>query len=207
MALLDTAPLELAYQAEDWLGSVAGPRAQAPTLREDHAARAKCRSAWEAWWNKNQAKLDLSRVDLAMLFNPVVMARDTARRWLDAYARGDLAGMKRVTRFPVNMEGQEMTEAQYDDVFKQIAVMIKTEKISFDVLRVVKFDEYFKTLMNKRAKTSFDKLRQSQVMVVYVKAKIASQPRASDGAVLVGLVQGRARIVGLGPAGADARRP
>jgi hypothetical protein len=207
VALLDTAPLDLAYQAEDWLGGVAGPKVEAPGLGDNRAARAKCRAAWEAWWQKSASRLDLTRVDLAMLFNPVIQARDVARRWLEAYARGDLNAMKRTMRFPLSLEGERMTAQQFDDLFKEIVTMLKTEEVSFNVLRVGRFDEYLNMVANKRVKDSFDDLRRSQVLVVYVRAKMSSQPRPSDGAVLVQLVQGQPRVVGLGPAGKEAGRP
>jgi hypothetical protein len=207
VGLLADGPLEVAYQAENWLGGVAGPRVDVPVLQESRAARARCRAAWDAWWKKNGSRLDLTRVELPTLFNPVVQARDLARRWLEAYAHGDLAGMKRTMRFPLSLEGERMTAKQFDDLFQQLVAMLKTEKISFDVVRVGRFDEYFKALANKRMRDSFGDLPRSQVLVVYVRAKISSQPAPSDGAVLVQAVQGRPRVVGLGPAGKDAARP
>lgn len=63
MALLDDGPFTLACQAEYVLRVLAdtqGPRLSLD--RDEMALRRRCRSAWEAWWKKESAHLNLSRL-------------------------------------------------------------------------------------------------------------------------------------------------
>jgi HEAT repeat protein len=61
IALLETAPLELAWQAEELLCWVAGMGAPETTVGAGTAERRKaCRNAWERWRREQGAKVDLS---------------------------------------------------------------------------------------------------------------------------------------------------
>ena len=65
IALLEDAPLQLAWRAEDWLVRIAGEKA--PSLAGDPgepAQRNKWRGNWEDWWNKNKEHINLAKLDL-----------------------------------------------------------------------------------------------------------------------------------------------
>jgi HEAT repeat protein len=63
IALLTELPPNMAGQAEEHLRLIAGDSAPAVTDGEDAAARKKARTAWEGWWSKNSAKIQLARLD------------------------------------------------------------------------------------------------------------------------------------------------
>ena len=64
LALLDTAPVELAWQAEELLHCVAGETAPESVLAlGGAAARKKCRDDWETWWRQQGARVDLTKLD------------------------------------------------------------------------------------------------------------------------------------------------
>jgi HEAT repeat protein len=64
IALVSEAGGDLPWLAEDILYRLAGDKAPQVALGgggEDN--RKKCREAWEAWWDKNQARVDLAQLD------------------------------------------------------------------------------------------------------------------------------------------------
>ncbi len=64
IATIPDLPLNLAWQAEDFLLRVAA--AQQPpavALGNDPASRAKCRDAWQAWWKTKGDKVDLAKLE------------------------------------------------------------------------------------------------------------------------------------------------
>jgi hypothetical protein len=65
IALLEDAPLPLAWRAEDWLVRVAGEKS--PVLSgepSELAQRKKWRKSWEDWWSGNKEQINLARLDL-----------------------------------------------------------------------------------------------------------------------------------------------
>jgi outer membrane protein assembly factor BamB/HEAT repeat protein len=61
IALLNTAPLDLARQAEDYLAFVAGSKAPTAVVGDDNASRVEAQKAWNAWWKENADKVALLR--------------------------------------------------------------------------------------------------------------------------------------------------
>jgi HEAT repeat protein len=65
VALLSEGPRETAWQAEDLLCRIASDRTPSASLGAgDEESRKKCRAAWEAWWQDQGPKVDLSRLDI-----------------------------------------------------------------------------------------------------------------------------------------------
>lgn len=65
IALLSEGPVPLAWRAEDLLLQIAGDGAPSLSVGAGaEADRIKCRAAWQAWWKDNEAKADLSRLNL-----------------------------------------------------------------------------------------------------------------------------------------------
>jgi hypothetical protein len=64
LALLSDAPLELAWQAEELLGRLAGEARPRASLGSTSPERHRCREAWEGWWHTVGSFLDISSLDL-----------------------------------------------------------------------------------------------------------------------------------------------
>ena len=63
IGLLETAPVYAAWQAEELLHYIAGVESPAPVLGAGKAEdRKTCKTAWEAWWKANGARIDLAKV-------------------------------------------------------------------------------------------------------------------------------------------------
>jgi hypothetical protein len=65
--LIDTIPdlpLNAAWQAEDFLLKLATPsNAPSEAMGNTKEARDKCKTAWQAWWKKHGAKIDLAKLE------------------------------------------------------------------------------------------------------------------------------------------------
>ncbi len=64
LELLETAPLDLAGQAEGLLLLLAGDEAPDVALGQSAADRARWRAAWSVWWRGAEAKIDLNKLRL-----------------------------------------------------------------------------------------------------------------------------------------------
>ncbi len=62
IALLAELPQEQGWQAEEVLLRLAAEKAPATALGSDVASRRKCRDAWAAWWQENEARVDLAQL-------------------------------------------------------------------------------------------------------------------------------------------------
>jgi HEAT repeat protein len=65
--LIDTLahlPAEQLWPAEEVLVRLAGDKAPQVSLGTDEITRQRCRDAWQAWWQQNQAQIDLAKLDL-----------------------------------------------------------------------------------------------------------------------------------------------
>ena len=83
VALLSELPLDLAYEAEDYLLRLAGAKAPSVPLTTDAAARVKTRDAWAAWWKDNAGTADLARIDTGerlLGFQLVIESWDPVKR-------------------------------------------------------------------------------------------------------------------------------
>jgi hypothetical protein len=63
IALLGELPQSLGWRAEEVLVRLAGGQNPNASLGADAAARERCRAAWQAWWDRNGAGVDLARLD------------------------------------------------------------------------------------------------------------------------------------------------
>jgi hypothetical protein len=62
IAALTEAPLDLAYQVEEALSSLAGESAPRENLTKSDDDRRKSRDAWASWWKKNSDTADLAKI-------------------------------------------------------------------------------------------------------------------------------------------------
>ncbi len=84
VALLEEAPADLCWHAEDLLQQLAGAQAPAVSLGDGSAsARQLCRSAWENWWREQGPTVDLSRLEQGTpyLGLTVVAQMDLGKVW------------------------------------------------------------------------------------------------------------------------------
>src|SRR5439155_16195358 len=84
IALLGEAPAARGWRVEDLLYRVAGEAAPAVSLgAADEEARKRCRDAWRAWWKKNEARVDLAKLNLAdALLGLTLYCEYDGRVWL-----------------------------------------------------------------------------------------------------------------------------
>jgi HEAT repeat protein len=97
--LLNEAPADLAWQAEETLRRLAGDKAPAPSLGDGSAAaRRRCRDAWAAWCKAEGARADLARLTQAerLLGLTLGVEYNTGRVWEcgpDGKLRWELTGL------------------------------------------------------------------------------------------------------------------
>jgi hypothetical protein len=97
--LLNDAPADLAWQAEETLRRLAGDKSPAPSLGDGSAAaRRQCHDTWAAWWKADGGKVDLARLTQTerLLGLTLGIEYNTGRVWecgLDGKLRWELAGL------------------------------------------------------------------------------------------------------------------
>src|SRR5207253_7355495 len=97
VTLLSDGAANVAEQAEDMLVTMSQGKGPQLGLGSDDAARRRCRNAWEAWWKTNQARTDLTKMDLDVaLFDQTARCREVARQFLNGIAKRDAALLKRI---------------------------------------------------------------------------------------------------------------
>jgi HEAT repeat protein len=99
LALLDRAPLEVAWQAEDVLRRLAGEEGPTESVGNPAPdARKRCRAAWQTWWTRNRATVDLTRYvrEPALLGLTLCVEYNTNRVWecgRDGKPRWEILGL------------------------------------------------------------------------------------------------------------------
>ena len=119
--LIDTLgdlPLQLAWQAEDVLYRLAeGNEPPTVSLGQDAAARTKARDAWQAWWTKHGAKIDLAKLSESerLLGHTVVVLLD-AGRILELTKENEVRWQINDLKFPLDVQplsGDRVLIAEY----------------------------------------------------------------------------------------------
>jgi HEAT repeat protein len=64
IGLLKALPIEQVWEAEDYLGRIAGDKAPNEVVTTDAASRASVVEAWTKWWNEAGKTIDLASIDL-----------------------------------------------------------------------------------------------------------------------------------------------
>jgi HEAT repeat protein len=209
LALLGEAPLDVARQAEELLLRAAGDAPPGAALGDGKEQRAKCREAWEAWWKQREATIDLAKLDVDLqAVNPNLVARETARRMMDAWFKGDAAIAKRLSDAPFSIGGVQQfpTRQALDQFIDEVQGRMKEKKPLPTYREVVTVDEYLRVggrAGGEREATDLGKLRKADLRVVYV--DLAYEGRKESFGVYV-RVTGRPRVLGLGPIEGGARK-
>lgn len=63
IAVLSNGPMDFGWQAEEVLHRIAGEGAPTVALSNDRTTRLQARDAWLEWWNKNNASVNLAKLD------------------------------------------------------------------------------------------------------------------------------------------------
>jgi hypothetical protein len=201
LPLLTDAPLEVAQQAENTLGVVAGDKPPQTSLGENDKDRRKCRDAWEGWWKANEAKLDLAKanVDLPWLTTGQ-QARAATQKFIDAILKGDLAALKNITDAPFSMSG-EMTFKTREELHKFLEELSRNRpnqpkyKVSID--KIVLLADYLKTVQGQE-KEFLKGLPRTEIRAVYVTAEEEGKNRKEPAVLYVQVRGGRGKVIGIG---------
>src|SRR5205085_3419619 len=106
------------------LRQVAGASAPKTLLTLDAAGRKQCHAAWKEWLTENQAKVDLSQVNLGLpLASPELRARQVAGLLFEFITKPDIAKIQRITDVPFFQSGQRIinTRQDWEDELKRDA--------------------------------------------------------------------------------------
>src|SRR5207245_2100556 len=98
------------------------------------ASRRKCRTAWIAWWQINESKLDLGRLKLELNWaDPARLAREVTVQCLQAIASTDCGLFKDTTEIPFYADGRIFQTRRQMDLF---VAKRGREKFAFEIKRV-----------------------------------------------------------------------
>jgi hypothetical protein len=198
LALLADGPPEIAVQAEDILYCLAGIRAPRTPLGDSDATRRHCRDVWATWWKVYGSRLDLTRADVDLPTNNLVLqGRIVTRRFLNSLFSADLAVFQKTTDVPFAMLGDQ-TYTTRDDLDKYFTAnpTASQKKPILEIRRQLSVDEFWRALP-KEEKEGVDKMRKPENKVITVHATIDGQ--AQDLAVFVRAANGRVLVIGCGP--------
>jgi HEAT repeat protein len=168
VGLLTDGTIDEATQAEDLLACLAvgrnGPRVP---LGDTEATRKKCRDAWDAWWKANENKVDLAKAEVDLSpFNATLRMRDTIRRFLTAFNRGDFATVSSLTEMPFYQPGQLFATRQEADTFWANSMQnARTQGLTLGAGSLVRLDDYLRTAPNE--KQMFTEFRPDQTKEHY----------------------------------------
>jgi HEAT repeat protein len=205
LALLTEGPLDLARQAEDLLTRMAGDRAPALSLGETDEERKKCRAAWEVWWKAHASKLDLTRFDADLISTAVdYQARDVARAFYSAWCRGDGKAIADTFAVPfcpltrtLGADGAVQTKQEFISQMPDRGTGVNSKaKVSFRVVRMISFDEYFKRTDRELVTGSFFDPDMRPRRLVYMEADVDGVTR--DVVLMIRLIRKKAYVVGNG---------
>ncbi len=198
IGLLGDGPIDLAWQAEDWLRRVALDQSPSAPLGETATGRRRCRDAWQAWWQTHQARLDLTRADVELLaVNPAQQAREATRLFMAALQKNDTPGLKRATDVPFSLLGLENFTSR-DELAKFFAKSAdRGETFTYQVQAVAGFDHYLTTTSAKE-RAFFTKFYKTPPRVVYIQVNEKGQKQPENLAIFVKTSGQRAWVVGIG---------
>jgi HEAT repeat protein len=98
IGLLQDAPLDLAWQAEELLRWLAGMQAPEALVGSGGTRqREKCRAAWQAWWRAEETRLDWASRDRDNRRPGLVLLCEPSRVWLcgcDGKTRWEITGLE-----------------------------------------------------------------------------------------------------------------
>jgi hypothetical protein len=202
LTLLSDAPVEIARDAHEMLGWLAGDKGPGDSLGDDAEGRKKSRASWDGWWKANEAKFDLAKaeVDLPWLSGNQ-RARAVTMQFINSMLKGDAELLKKSTDVPFCMVGVMTlnTRQEFDQLLGQaIAQAPKQPKVEFGPPRLVSLNVYLKSPSGEKMKEFIGKHPQGEIRIVYLSGKMAGQAREETAALIVRVRGGRAHVIGIG---------
>jgi hypothetical protein len=201
IALLDQAPLPLAQQAEGLLNRAAGEQAPKLALEADAKVRAKCRQAWEGWWDKHQVNLDLARADLRSPFgDQASVALRSMHRFIRILDRQDPDVARKVFEVPFVIDPIMVfkTRQELEAMFAKGAG--QQPKATYKVGKNLRLSEYAKLPKNFPGAPMMDVLkelpRHAEIRAILV--DINQGGMQIKAAILIRVRGARATMVGIG---------
>lgn len=200
LPLLTDAPFAQAEQARDLLELIAADKAPTSELKDDPAAREKCRDAWETWWDANQAKLDLSKADVDL---PWLNSNGQARAAVTLFTKGmetrNADMLKKSMGVPFSLAGFMVIETrqELEQMFiSQLAIAPQQAKVEFDPPRFVDTRQYLAKVRNEQLTGFFKRIPVTELRVVALTGK--QDGRKESAYLFIRVRAGKAHIVGLG---------
>ncbi|MBI1914558.1 MAG: HEAT repeat domain-containing protein [Planctomycetes bacterium] len=201
LALVGDAPADVAREAHDLLGGVAGDKAPAESPADGAEGRKKSKAAWDAWWKDNESKLDLAKADVDLPWRSANQrARSVATQFVNALTKSDAKRLKNSTDVPFSLSGFMVmkTRQEFDQMFGQL-LQPQRPKIEFSPPQLIGLEEYLKNPGAQRLKDFLGGLPRSEIRVVTMTVK--TQGMREEKAVLIVRVRGgKAHVVGIGEA-------
>jgi hypothetical protein len=195
---LRSGPIELALLAEDLLSLAAGDQAAAVPLTEKAEARVKCHAAWQAWWDKNKANFDTSKLQLDAPFGGLTArAGAGATAFIEALLKFDVALVTKYSDVPFSIGGviNFNTREELNAFVDMIKQGMKPENFTFKVKKVVSAADYMKTAPQPEA-SFLETSRPAQVHIVYVDAVEKGNTQSLP--LFIRISGGRAKCIGAG---------
>jgi HEAT repeat protein len=199
--LLHKGPFNVALQAEDLISLAAQEKGPTAPLANTAEARQKCHDAWQAWWEKNKAGLDLTKVDLEAPFGGLsARAGAAAVAFIRAIIKFDPAMVAKTTDVPFSIGGVITfnTREEFDKFLEMNKPGGGPDNIKFKVGKVISAAEYLKGT-SEQERGFLEGSRPAQVHVVYV--DITEGPGAGRQEAIplfVRISGGRAKCIGFG---------
>jgi hypothetical protein len=198
--LLHKGPFNVALQAEDLLSLAAQEKGPTAPLADTAEARQKCHDAWQAWWEKNKAKLDLTKLELDAPFGGLsARAGAAAVAFIHAIIKFDAAMLAKTTDVPFSIGGVITFNTREEfDKFIEMNKGGGQDNIKFKVGKVVSAAEYLKGAPEQE-RGFLEASRPAQVHIVFV--DIMEGPgtgRQEAIPLFVRISGGRAKCIGFG---------
>ncbi|HYV39269.1 MAG TPA: HEAT repeat domain-containing protein [Gemmataceae bacterium] len=199
--LLDKGPLKIAYQAEDLLNVIAQDTGPTVPLGENKDQRLKSHDAWKAWLEKNNGRLDLSKVDADTPFGSLsAQASKAAITFVNALVKFDVAKITKASDVPFTFGGEITftTRAELDQFLNQFLGQAPPPKdFKFKIVKVISGAQYLKTA-SERDKGFLQTARIAQVQVVYIEAYEGGQRQPEVLPLYIRISGGKGLCIGFG---------
>jgi HEAT repeats len=201
VSFLKNANAEWAEAAEVLLTEIAGAAAPRSAWKDDKESRAKSHAAWLAWWNENQNKLDLGKVDVSHLLgfaSSARMAKDVGLKFWKALAEGDMKTLRKTSAMPFRLDKMEQL-ATHEALEKKLLEgggkrEIEQLFLMSKFTRVIKAREFGK-IATEEDKEYLENLPASRSYAVCVHLSFGGM--SGEIAWIVQVRGGAARVVGL----------
>jgi hypothetical protein len=200
LTLVGDASDDVAREAHDLLGGVAGDKAPADSAADGAEGKKKRKAAWDAWWKDNERKLDLAKADVDLPWRSTNQrARSVATQFLNAVVKGDAKLLGNSIDVPFSLSGFMVmkTRQEFDQMLGQALAQPQRPKIEFSPPQFIGLEEYLKSPGGQRMKEFLGGLPRSEVRVVSMTVKTQGV-REEKAALIVRVRGGRAHVVGIG---------